>query len=203
MFKQILPFAKKANILLFVINHINRGIQTGFVQQARTLVGMGENETISGGRASIYLANNVLRLKNKGMLKSDKDFGINGNIINAEFYKSRTNASNVSCELIFDKAKGFSKVLTMLQFGLNNDIVKKKGNKYYVIGEEDTLFTKKTFTDIAAENPHILNTLYEESLPYLRNYLSSADQNSLREETDEERYDSYINVLNMFENEVA
>ena len=42
----------------------------------RDLVGLGESESISGGRASLYLANNVIRLKNKGMLKPDKDFGI-------------------------------------------------------------------------------------------------------------------------------
>ena len=35
MFKQILPFAKKANILLFVINHITRKIDTGFIKSAR------------------------------------------------------------------------------------------------------------------------------------------------------------------------
>ena len=31
MFRQILPYAKKANIILFVINQINRKINTGFV----------------------------------------------------------------------------------------------------------------------------------------------------------------------------
>lgn len=62
MFKQILPFAKKANIILIVINQINRKINTGFISQPRDLVGLGESETLSGGRSSLYLANNVLRL---------------------------------------------------------------------------------------------------------------------------------------------
>ena len=202
MFKQILPFAKKANILLFVINHINKKIDIGFVKSARDIVGLGDNEAISGGRASIYLANNILRLKNKGQLKPDKDFGINGHIIEAVFYKSRTNASNVGCELIFDKSQGFSKTLTMLQFGLNNDIVKKKGNKYYVKGEEDILFTKKTFIDVAADKPQILNTLYEESLPYLRKYLSTGSfDSSDNDESDEERLSSYMNVMSLFADE--
>ena len=200
MFKQILPFAKKANILLFVINHITRKIDTGFIKSARDIVGLGDNEAISGGRASLYLANNILRLKNKGQLKPDNDFGINGHIIEATFYKSRTNASNVSCELIFDKSKGFSKVLTMLQFGLNNDIVKKKGNKYYIKGLEDILFTKKTFLDVAAEKPQLINALYDESLPYLRNYLATGSI-SLSDETDDERLDSYMNVMSLFEDE--
>lgn len=200
MFKQILPFAKKANIILFVINHINKKIDIGFTKTARDIVGLGDTEAISGGRASIYLANNILRLKNKGQLKSDKDFGINGHIIEAVFYKSRTNASNVGCELIFDKSKGFSKTLTMLQFGLTNNIVKKKGNKYYIDGEEDVLFTKKTFNEIASENPRIINTLYEKCLPHLRKYLSTGSFDNI-DETDDEKLDSYINVMSLFEDE--
>ena len=70
LFKQILPFAKKANIILIVINQINRKISTGFVPTPRDLVGLGENETLGGGRASLYLANNVLRL-DFGPLYSD------------------------------------------------------------------------------------------------------------------------------------
>lgn len=34
MFKQILPFAKKANIILIIINQINRRINSGFIPQA-------------------------------------------------------------------------------------------------------------------------------------------------------------------------
>ena len=197
MFKQILPFAKKANIILFVINHINRKIETGFVKSARDIVGLGENEAISGGRASIYLANNVLRLKNKGQLKKDKDYGINGHIIEAVFYKSRTNASNVGCELIFDKAEGFSKVLTMLQFGITNDFVKKKGNKYYVVGHEDILFTKKNFIDTAGEHPELLDAIYELALPFLRGYMGSGE--FVGEETEKQRMDSYNDILDLFE----
>lgn len=201
MFKQILPFAKKANILLFVVNHINRKINTGFISAPRDIVGIGENESISGGRASIYLANNILRLKNKGQLKEDKDFGINGYIIEAIFYKSRTSASNVGCELIFDKKKGYSKVLTMLQYGLNNDLVKKKGNKYYIVGEEDVLFTKKTFLEVAGENPYLINSLYEAVLPHLRKSLEIFDVNTSSEENDDERLDSYMNVMSLLEDD--
>lgn len=171
MFRQILPYAKKANIILFVINQINRKINTGFVPQARDLVGLGENETIGGGRASLYLANNLLRFKNKGQLKQDKDYGINGHIVEATFYKSRTNASNVPCELIFDKQNGFSPVLTLLHFAFNNNLVIKKGNKYVLPGHEDDPFSKKTFISTVAKNPRMLNTLYDICLPYSQKFL--------------------------------
>lgn len=198
MFKQILPFAKKANIIVFIVNHINRKIDVGFVKSARDIVGLGENESVSGGRASIYLANNILRLKNKGQLKIDKDYGINGYIIDASFYKSRTNVSQVSCELIFDKSKGFSKILTMLHFAINNNIAKKKGNKYYIDGCDDILFSKKNFPSVAAEHPELLDKIYNKSLPILQNYLGTEtyndDSNSVKEE-------SYIDIMNMIAND--
>ena len=42
MFKQMLPFCRKANIIVFVINHITRKISTGFVSGPRDLVGLGK-----------------------------------------------------------------------------------------------------------------------------------------------------------------
>ena len=198
MFKQILPFAKKANIILFIINQINRKISTGFIPQARDLVGLGENETISGGRASLYLANNVLRLKNKGQLKPDKDYGINGHIIEAAFYKSRTAASNVPFELIFDKQNGFSSVLTLLHLALKENKCKKTGNKYYLEGMDDITFTKKNFCETAVSHPELLNTLYDLCLPLLQTYLSvDTGMGSGGDETKEEQMESYMNVLKL------
>ena len=199
MFRQILPYAKKANIILFVINQINRKIDVGFVKSARDLVGLGENETISGGRASLYLANNVLRFKNKGMLKPDKEYGINGHIVDATFYKSRTNASNVSCELIFDKQTGFSPALSLLHFSINANITKKKGNKYYIPGHEDIQFSKKNFCDVAAENPIIVNTLYDLCLPHFQKFLSVAIDDEFNDEDDDNN--SYSSIMNMLDDD--
>lgn len=195
MFKQLLPLAKKANIIFFVVNHINKKIDAGFVKSAADIVGLGQTESISGGRASIYLANNILRLKNKGQLKEDKEYGINGNIIEAVFYKSRTNASNVGCELIFNKKEGFDPILTMVQFGLNNGFIKKKGTKYCIEGLEDFTFSKKTAREVIGEHPEMVNALYDLALPYLRTYLSSEPYKG--EETEEERAEAYINIMNL------
>ena len=197
MFKQILPFAKKANIILIVINQINRKISTGFIPQARDLVGLGENETISGGRASLYLANNVLRLKNKGMLKPDKEFGINGNLIEAVYYKSRTAATNIPFELVFDKQNGFSISLTMLNLLMKEDKVKKNGTKYFLPGLDGITFTKKNFCEVAAEHPELINRLYDLCLPILQKHLTVDDGFGGESETEEERMDSFMSVMSM------
>jgi len=170
-FKQIMPWAKKANIMIFIINQISRKISSGYGSPARDLVGMGENESLSGSRAALYLANNVIRLKNKGQLKPDEKFGINGNLIGMTFYKSRTNATNVDITLVFDKYRGFSKCLTLLQFALDNNIVKKKGNKYVIPGFDDDQFSLKTFMDTAYDNPKLLEGLYNACLPKLQEFL--------------------------------
>lgn len=195
MFKQILPFAKKANIILLVINQINRKIQTGFVPQPRDLVGLSESEAISGGRASLYLANNVLRLKNKGQLKPDKDYKINGYIIDATFLKSRTSASNVSFELIFDKQNGYSPALSLLHYAFNHDLIKKSGNKYALVGMENITFSKGNFCQVAVEHPELLNHLYDICLPSLQNNLG-VDTGTNNEDEDA-RMDAYMNVMEM------
>ena len=127
------------------------------------------------------------------MLKPDKDYHINGLIVDVTFYKSRTNASNVSCELIFDKRNGFSPALTLLHYAINRNIVVKKGNKYIVPGHEDLPFAKYTFCEVAAHNPMILSTLYDLCLPHMQEFLGyeEADQN------DEENTDSYVSIMNM------
>lgn len=191
--KQILPYCRKANILVFMINHITRKIQTGFISAPRDLLGMAENESISGGRAVLYLPNNVIRLKNKGMLKPDKDYHINGVVIDTTFYKSRTNASNVSCELIFDKKNGFSPALTLLHYAINRGIVPKKGNKYIVPGHDDIPFAKYTFCEVAAKNPIILSTLYDLCLPKLQEEYLGFDE----VDTEEEEIDSYSSIMDM------
>lgn len=201
MFKQILPFAKRANIILLIINQITRKISTGFIPQARDLVGLGENETLAGGRASLYLANNVIRMKNKGMLKPDKDYGINGNIIEATYLKSRTAATNVPFELIFDKQNGFSPALTMLHLLLKEDKCKKTGNKYYLDGLKDITFTKKNFCEVALEHPELLNRLYDLCLPIMQKNLS-VDTGLGNSETEDEQEEAYNNIMSLLNDDL-
>lgn len=86
---------------------------------------------------------------------------------------------------------GFSKTLTLLHFGINNEIVKKSGNKYYIPGHEDIPFTKKTFCQVAVNHMELINTLYELSLPYLREYLGSESVDN----DEDDNLQSYIDIL--------
>jgi hypothetical protein len=193
-FKQMLPYAKKANIIIFVINHITKKVETGFVKSARDLIGLGESESLPGGRAAVYLANNVLRFKNKQTLKSDKDYGINGLIISASFLKSRTNASQTDVELIFDKTQGFSKILTLHNHADNLGLFNGKTNKS-IPGFEDIVFTKKTFLETCRNNTKLVPALYELVLPSMRALLSSSEKEYNGNETDEQRLNAYMSIM--------
>lgn len=131
------------------------------------------------------------------MLKSDKDYGINGHVIEATFLKSRTAASYVPFELIFDKQNGYSPALTLFHLGFTQDFIKKSGNKYYVDGLEDITFSKKECMKSAYEHPEILNALYEHSLKYLQQFIGvdSGMGDSSTKEDDDNAYASVMKAL--------
>lgn len=131
------------------------------------------------------------------MLKPDKDFGINGNLIEAVYYKSRTAATNVPFELVFDKQNGFSSALTLLNLLLKEDKCKKAGTKYYLDGLKDITFSKKNFCETAAEHPELINGLYDLSLPILQKHLSVDTGFGDSPESDDDRMDSYMSVMSM------
>ena len=93
LFKKISQWCKEANIIFFTINHILAEIQMGFIPKAAQISGLKQGERLPGGGAAIYLANNMFRVDDTNTLKADKDFGIDGSIVNLTIIKSRTNVS--------------------------------------------------------------------------------------------------------------
>lgn len=128
------------------------------------------------------------------MLKKEKDYNINGHIIEATFLKSRTAASYVPFELIFDKQNGYSPALTLFHLGFSQGFIKKQGNKYYVDGLEDITFSKKDCIKTAAKHPEIINALYEHSLKHLQQYLG-VDTSGMDDQNDDEAYSNVMDML--------
>lgn len=84
----------------------------------------------------------------------------------------------------------------MLHFAFNNNIIKQKGRNYYIPGFDNIGFTKKNFSNIANENPQIINALYDLCLPYLRNYMGGSVGDGSDNIDDKS---SYVSVLNSLE----
>lgn len=198
---QMISYSKKANVSLNCVNHINTNVNTGFLPKPSQQMYLNQDETLPGGQASLYLANNILKLKLLGKYPGDKpekwEYGIPGFLVEARYLKSRTNAANMPVELIFDhRCGGFSKTLTLLHFAFKNELVLGTNRAYYLPGLDTCKFTKKTWEDAIGRDPEFLEALYYTCLPALTRMLSTDTGKSKKdEETSSERLDAMYNVI--------
>lgn len=197
---QMLAYGKKANVTNIFINHINQDVNTGFMPKASFHMYLKQGESIPGGVAALYLANNVIKLRLVKKYNADKPesmvYGIPGFAVEANMIKSRTNAANIPVELIFDhRTGGFSKILTLLHFACENDVLLGSANSMYIPGLESVKFTKKKFKDVIQRSPEIMEALYEACLPALQSLLSTDTGRGAEPETENERFDKLMESL--------
>ena len=148
VFKRIIPKLKGANIILFVINHITDKIEINAFIHTKSQVGyLKQNESLPGGKAALYLANNMIRVDDGTVLKPEKDLGIYGKIVDFTFIKSRTNASGRSVPMVFTYDKGFDDILSLFVFLKSNGAIEQKGAYCSLRGYPDMKFTQKGFKE--------------------------------------------------------
>lgn len=148
VFKRIVPKLKAANIILFVINHINDKIEINAFTHTKSQVGyLKQNETLPGGKAALYLANNMIRVDDGAVLKPEKDLGVSGKIVDFTYIKSRTNASGRSIPMVFTYDNGFDNMLSLFMFLKSNGAIEMKGAYCSLRGYPDIRFTQKGFKD--------------------------------------------------------
>ena len=149
IFKQISQTCKSANIIFFTINHILEEIQMGFIPKAAQISGLKQGERLPGGRAAIYLANNMFRVDDTNTLKKDKDYGIDGSIINMTLVKSRTNATKRSVPLIFNKTEGrFDDILSLFHLLKTEGCFDGAGAYQYLAEVPDVKFSQRNFKEV-------------------------------------------------------
>ena len=165
LIKRIIPMLKIANIIFFVINHIlpDPSLMPKKAQTAWLKVG----ERVSGGETAIYLANNFLRFDDKNKLSADKDFGINGILVDIQFIKSRTNNAGRVVNMVFDYANGFDPELSMYLLLSNTGRIHGSGVGMYLEDRTDMKFSKKTFKKKLATEPEFMQLFAKVSLEAL------------------------------------
>ena len=165
LIKRIIPMLKIANIIFFVINHIlpDPSLMPKKAQTAWLKVG----ERVSGGETAIYLANNFLRFDDKNKLSADKDFGINGILVDIQFIKSRTNNDGRVVNMVFDYANGFDHELSMYLLLSNTGRIHGSGVGMYLEDRTDMKFSKKTFKKKLATEPEFMQLFAKVSLEAL------------------------------------
>ena len=148
VFKRIVPKLKAANIILFVINHITDKIEINAFVHTKSQVGfLKQNESLPGGKAALYLANNMIRVDDGTVLKPEKDLGIYGKIVDFTYIKSRTNASGRSVPMVFSYNSGFDEILSLFMYLKSNGAIEMKGAYCNLRGYPDMRFTQKGFKD--------------------------------------------------------
>jgi hypothetical protein len=179
LFKRITPLLKMANIIIFVINHINQKVEINQFKMTKSQISyLKQNETLPGGNTPIYMSNNIIRFDDNSKLKPDKEFGINGSIVDVSLLKSRVASVNQSVPLIFNYNTGFDAELSMFLMLKNIGKVKGAGAYYYIEGAENIKFAQKNFKKELAENPELTNVFISKCIEVLKAQIDFVDQQS-------------------------
>lgn len=183
LIKKISQLLRGANIILFTVNHILDDIQMGFLPKPVQIDGLKQGERMPGGKAAIYLANNLVRLDEKGKLKDSEGFGINGTIVDVTLVKSRTNATKQSVPLIFDKSNGaFDNILSIYQFLKAQACIGGAGRSMFLENAPDIKFSQKEFKSKLMENPELQKAFAEISKEAMEKLLSDTKNQEIEEE---------------------
>ena len=156
LIKKISQLLREANILLFTVNHINDDIQIGFLPKPAQLSGLKQGERLPGGKAALYIANNLFRLDDKGTLKASEGFGIDGTIVDISMIKSRTNRNKRAVPMIFNKTEGcFDSILSAFQLVKSEGRIGGAGSHLFLDNAPDIKFSQKEFKQILCSNPEL------------------------------------------------
>ena len=147
VFKRIIPKLKAANIILFVINHINQKVEINPFAKTKAQVGwLKPDETMPGGNAAIYTANNLVRIDDSTKLKDSEGLGINGKIVDFTLVKTRTNNPGRSVPMVFTYDSGYDDILSLFVFLKSVGAIQSKG-AYMNFAGSDIKFTQKGFKE--------------------------------------------------------
>ena len=186
LYSQLVNYAKRYNIIIFSINHINKmpAIMGIPVKQYR---GLRAGETIGGGERAIYLASNILRLdviKNIGGKSASSvqlGDGITGHIAIATWIKSKSNSKSNSCQLVYTNDGGYNQLLSSLWFGKETGDLAKSGNYYYVNGYPEYKFTMKNYADVFGAHPELFTSYYDQLRDQCALVLDNPDKAALHD----------------------
>ena len=171
-FKRIIPMLKSANIILMVINHINKKIEINPMMHTKTQVAyLKQDETLPGGNTVIYLTNLLLKFDDNSKFKKDEAFGISGNLVDITLIKSRNNRAGKSCTLVFNQDKGFDPELSLFIMLKNAKRVNGAGAYLYIGDKSDIKFSQKNFKEKLRESPELRKAFIDEAMDMLKQEL--------------------------------
>lgn len=155
-FRRIIPMLKSANIILFIINHINQKVELNAFARTKSQVSyLKQGETLPGGNTPVYLSNTMIRFDDHSKLKEEETFGIDGTLVDLTLVKSRTSKAGKSVTLIFNQEIGYDKDLSLFLMLKNAKLVNGAGAYLYLGDRSDIKFSQKKFKEKLAESEEL------------------------------------------------
>ena len=179
VFKRVIPMCKSANIMLFIINHINDKVDINPMQRKKSMLSyLKQDETLPGGRTVVYLTNLMVRCDDNTKLKEEDAFGINGIYVDFEICKSRNARAGQKTTMVFDYENGFDPELSLFIMLKEHKRVGGAGAYLYLDNLPEVKFSQKQFKRKLAENTELQEAFIKLSLEVLKNNLDDIDEQS-------------------------
>ena len=192
--KGLTPACKEANIILFMINHINQKVEINPMMHSKSqTIYLKNNETLPRGNAPIYLASNVLRLDDAKKLKEDEAFGFSGTLTSISTVKSRTAKANQSTTMVFDQDNGFDAELSLFVMLKEMGKINGAGVGLYLGDRNDLKFSQKNFKEKLHTNPEFAEVFNKVCFDTLGTTISKVTYNS---ETGSNAVNSLLEMAN-------
>lgn len=160
--------------MLFSINHILDDISINPYQKKQSAIaGLKEGERLPGGRAAIYLANNMFRLDDIKKLKPTEGLGIDGSVVDVTIVKSRSNKTMKSVPMIFNKTEGmFDNELSLYWLLKEEGRIGGAGVSMYLSSCPSIKFAQKNFKTVLHESTELQQAFAKECYDLLSTFLS-------------------------------
>lgn len=183
IFKRIGPMLKIANIILFVINHINEDIAINqYAQKATQVSYLKQGEALPGGKKPVYLSNNLIRFTDRVKIIEDKDtvYKFDGSLVELSLLKSRTNKAGQGVTLVLNFNIGFDPEWSLFTFLKEAGAINGAGAHFYIGDRTDIKFPQKNFKEKILNDPELYSVMIQEASKYLKElvYVPTEDEDS-------------------------
>lgn len=188
-YTEMLPYIKKANIIVFSVNHIKVNPGMGIVKSPAELLYLKQDEALPGGKAPQYLAHILWKHVAIGSEKYNKEeHGFDGFGIKIEIIKCRSNQAGQAFTIIYDKVHGVDSLRTSLAFAKECGLVTGDKNHTRFLTNPDQKFSMLTVHDYFNEHREMYKILYDNIIPILETKLSTVTSDEMKFVDDEMSY---------------
>ncbi|MGL5750884.1 MAG: hypothetical protein ACRCXT_10185 [Paraclostridium sp.] len=182
IFRKIIPMLSRANIIMFVINHVGVAIQAMPMQPVKKQVNyLKQGESVPGGNTFIYLANGIIKVEAKAAFKEDDKYKIEGFPTKITIIKSRSNRAGQEMEFIYTQTHGFSQPMSKFVMAKEHGVA--TGSAFVEIPGYDKKFRNAEFITKYVEDEAFRNAFDKACEPVLMSFLSSNDDASIYSQT--------------------